>query len=184
MPSPPAPAATAAPTARCRAIAPFEAGCQQLRNTPDVVDMHMGDNQRAHRRDIEADGLRSRARLALGSGFSALAQAAIDQQTVLRIDEQRVAGAGDAIAGAVVENLHDQASRWESERYCAGQGAGEAQGRSRTAHGKQQETGLTAGQKGWSPWADLNRRPLPYQGSALPLSYMGIALCGARILAS
>ena len=27
--------------------------------------------------------------------------------------------------------------------------------------------------KGWCPWADLNCRPLPYQGSALPLSYMG-----------
>jgi hypothetical protein len=25
----------------------------------------------------------------------------------------------------------------------------------------------------WSPYPDLNRRPLPYQGSALPLSYMG-----------
>ena len=25
----------------------------------------------------------------------------------------------------------------------------------------------------WCPWADLNCRPLPYQGSALPLSYMG-----------
>jgi hypothetical protein len=26
----------------------------------------------------------------------------------------------------------------------------------------------------WSPYPGLNRRPLPYQGSALPLSYMGI----------
>ena len=26
----------------------------------------------------------------------------------------------------------------------------------------------------WSQWRDLNPRPLPYQGSALPLSYMGI----------
>src|SRR4030065_2791276 len=25
----------------------------------------------------------------------------------------------------------------------------------------------------WSPWPELNWRPLPYQGSALPLSYMG-----------
>ncbi|CAD5375462.1 hypothetical protein OF001_U10149 [Pseudomonas sp. OF001] len=30
------------------------------------------------------------------------------------------------------------------------------------------------GGRDWSPWADLNRRPLPYQGSALPLSYMGL----------
>ena len=27
----------------------------------------------------------------------------------------------------------------------------------------------------WCPWPELNCRPLPYQGSALPLSYMGIA---------
>ena len=26
----------------------------------------------------------------------------------------------------------------------------------------------------WSRWRDLNPRPLPYQGSALPLSYIGI----------
>ncbi len=25
----------------------------------------------------------------------------------------------------------------------------------------------------WSRWRDLNPRPLPYQGSALPLSYIG-----------
>src|SRR5512134_2566579 len=25
----------------------------------------------------------------------------------------------------------------------------------------------------WCPWRGLNTRPLPYQGSALPLSYMG-----------
>ena len=28
----------------------------------------------------------------------------------------------------------------------------------------------------WCPWRGLNTRPLPYQGSALPLSYMG-AIC-------
>ncbi len=26
----------------------------------------------------------------------------------------------------------------------------------------------------WSRWRDLNPRPLPYQGSALPLSYIGV----------
>ena len=29
------------------------------------------------------------------------------------------------------------------------------------------------GRKSWSRWRDLNPRPLPYQGSALPLSYIG-----------
>ena len=29
----------------------------------------------------------------------------------------------------------------------------------------------------WSPHPDLNRGPLPYQGSALPLSYVGIVHC-------
>src|SRR5512134_1175519 len=31
----------------------------------------------------------------------------------------------------------------------------------------------------WCPWRGLNARPLPYQGSALPLSYMG-ACCATR----
>ena len=30
---------------------------------------------------------------------------------------------------------------------------------------------------GWCPWRGLNTRPLPYQGSALPLSYMGCYQC-------
>ena len=30
--------------------------------------------------------------------------------------------------------------------------------------------------KNWCPWAGSNCRPLPYQGSALPLSHMGSAL--------
>ena len=29
----------------------------------------------------------------------------------------------------------------------------------------------------WCPWSGLNARPLPYQGSALPLSYMGGDRC-------
>jgi hypothetical protein len=29
----------------------------------------------------------------------------------------------------------------------------------------------------WCPWRGLNARPLPYQGSALPLSYMGAISC-------
>ncbi len=33
----------------------------------------------------------------------------------------------------------------------------------------------------WCPWAGLNCRPLPYQGSALPLSYMGILLAIQKI---
>ena len=32
----------------------------------------------------------------------------------------------------------------------------------------------------WSRWRDLNPRPLPYQGSALPLSYIGIAIVNLR----
>ena len=31
-----------------------------------------------------------------------------------------------------------------------------------------------------SRWRDLNPRPLPYQGSALPLSYIGIAIVNLR----
>ena len=31
-----------------------------------------------------------------------------------------------------------------------------------------------------SRWRDLNSRPLPYQGSALPLSYTGVVLSGRR----
>src|SRR6266536_4630107 len=31
----------------------------------------------------------------------------------------------------------------------------------------------------WCPWSGLNARPLPYQGSALPLSYMG-SCCGEQ----
>ncbi len=30
----------------------------------------------------------------------------------------------------------------------------------------------------WSPHPDLNRGPLPYQGSALPLSYVGTTCVG------
>src|SRR5205814_443883 len=33
----------------------------------------------------------------------------------------------------------------------------------------------------WCPWRGLNARPLPYQGSALPLSYMGASSRLARI---
>ena len=32
----------------------------------------------------------------------------------------------------------------------------------------------------WSPHPDLNRGPLPYQGSALPLSYVGSSISGDR----
>ncbi len=35
-------------------------------------------------------------------------------------------------------------------------------------------------QKKQSRWRDLNSRPLPYQGSALPLSYTGVVLSGRR----
>ncbi len=45
---------------------------------------------------------------------------------------------------------------------------------------KVKKTGcVTASQcitKSWCPWRGLNTRPLPYQGSALPLSYMGAKL--------
>src|SRR5204862_3896643 len=34
----------------------------------------------------------------------------------------------------------------------------------------------------WCPWSGLNARPLPYQGSALPLSYMGAS--GAMLCCS
>ena len=37
-----------------------------------------------------------------------------------------------------------------------------------------------SGPKGWSSWTDLNRRPLPYQGSALPLSYTSLPGPGRR----
>ncbi|CAH1746699.1 protein of unknown function [Thauera humireducens] len=33
----------------------------------------------------------------------------------------------------------------------------------------------------WCPWAGLNCRPLPYQGSALPLSYMGRPLPASEL---
>src|SRR3954466_6638892 len=33
--------------------------------------------------------------------------------------------------------------------------------------------GAATPRRGWSPHWDLNPRPLPYQGSALPLSYVG-----------
>ena len=38
--------------------------------------------------------------------------------------------------------------------------------------------------KYWSSWADLNRRPHPYQGCALPLSYMSESclLCPENLL--
>src|SRR6185369_5511101 len=32
---------------------------------------------------------------------------------------------------------------------------------------------VNCGRITWCPWSGLNARPLPYQGSALPLSYMG-----------
>ena len=38
---------------------------------------------------------------------------------------------------------------------------------------KVNKTGCTATSQIWCPWRGLNTRPLPYQGSALPLSYMG-----------
>ena len=34
----------------------------------------------------------------------------------------------------------------------------------------------------WSPYPDLNWGPLPYQGSALPLSYMGKTFLFIRLL--
>src|SRR3989338_3070283 len=34
-------------------------------------------------------------------------------------------------------------------------------------------------QKGWCPWRESDSRPLPYQGSALPLSHMGKNTTGA-----
>src|SRR5256886_9795707 len=36
-----------------------------------------------------------------------------------------------------------------------------------------QSRGLLWSAYPWCPWSGLNARPLPYQGSALPLSYMG-----------
>src|SRR5690606_5233628 len=40
----------------------------------------------------------------------------------------------------------------------------------RTAANSENEAAVTPGLL-WSSWTGLNRRPLPYQGSALPLSY-------------
>lgn len=80
----------------------FEAGRQQPGYAAHVVDVHVGHQQGAHGADVEADGQFVGA--AAWGGVVALEQAAVDQQAGVRGHDQFVAGTGDAVDCAVVEN--------------------------------------------------------------------------------
>lgn len=84
---------------------PLETGSQQIGNTPDVIDMHVGGDQGLDRIQEELDGPSIGRGFALGRGFRALEQAAVDQPAVLGAHQQLMAGAGHAVFGAVVEDV-------------------------------------------------------------------------------
>lgn len=81
---------------------PLEPCSQQIGNPPDVVDMHVGDDQRLDGLQREFDGQLPCARPAIGGGFAALEKAAVDQQAAGRVHMQLMAGAGHTFAGAVM----------------------------------------------------------------------------------
>ncbi|SOY87564.1 protein of unknown function [Cupriavidus taiwanensis] len=57
---------------------------------------------------------------------------------------------------------------------CAGTAAGWRRAARRTCERRRTPAAGPIQRKGkWCPWAGSNCRPLPYQGSALPLSHMG-----------
>jgi hypothetical protein len=66
----------------------------------------MGDDQRTHGADIEFDCVAIAA--AAVTRFTALKQAAVDQQAAVVVDVQLVAAAGDAVTGAVVLDFYWQ----------------------------------------------------------------------------
>src|SRR5690606_9482277 len=83
----------------------FEAGGQQIGDASDMVDMDMGRNQRMNAIEGKFDIQSVCAGLALGRDFRTLKQPAVDQQAVLRVHVQLMAGASHAISRAVMENL-------------------------------------------------------------------------------
>lgn len=70
-----------------------------------MVDVYMGRNQCLDGIQRKTDGQTGCSVSPIGGGLRSLEQAAIDQQAVLRIHEQLMAGAGDAVGGAVMENF-------------------------------------------------------------------------------
>src|SRR5690606_1551421 len=86
----------------------FEAGGQQPGDAADVVDVHVGGDQGANAVEGEVDGQVVGAGAAFGSGFRALEQAAVDQQAVLVVHVELMAGASDAFPGAVVVDMRVQ----------------------------------------------------------------------------
>ena len=81
-----------------------------------MIDMHVGDNQRANGGQIEIDA-QAVTRRAPRCGFlRTLKEATIDQQAEIVSQPQLVAGAGDAIDGAVVNDLHDSSLSVEQHR--------------------------------------------------------------------
>lgn len=83
---------------------PVEAGREELRDAADVVDMNVGDYQRAEMRDGKVDG--ARVGPAAPGGFVSLKEAAVDEDAgfgpTRAVQGELVAGAGDAGDGAVV----------------------------------------------------------------------------------
>src|SRR5690606_1996469 len=73
----------------------FEAGGQQPGDAADVVDVHVGGDQGANAVEGEVDGQVVGAGPAFDGGFRALEQAAVDQQAVLVVHVELVAGASD-----------------------------------------------------------------------------------------
>ncbi|AHE99988.1 hypothetical protein THITH_05675 [Thioalkalivibrio paradoxus ARh 1] len=76
------------------------AGGEQVRQATDVVDVHVGDDQRQHVVHGEGDAVLFEVVGAFG--VLALEQAAIDEQRAIRRQLQAVAAAGDALCAAVV----------------------------------------------------------------------------------
>lgn len=68
-----------------------------------MIDMYMGDDQGQDRLDGELD-LETVVAGALGGGFGALEEAAVDEDRLAVAELEFVAGTGDACGGAVVED--------------------------------------------------------------------------------
>ena len=97
----------------CRGLAaqdrPLEASGEQPRQAAAMVDVDVGQHQRANTLEREIDLQPVGGRAPVGRGLRALEQAAVDQQAVAPLDEKLVTGTGDAVARAVVQDgrVHD-----------------------------------------------------------------------------
>jgi len=95
---------------------PAIAGGQQVGQAADVVDVHVRHDQRLNRRHRKAD-LQLLGAGAVGRRLRALEQAAVDEHGAPVGQRQLVTGAGDAIHGAVVMDVHWRSRCWPIEAF-------------------------------------------------------------------